>query len=436
VTNSTIQKITRGNTRPKFTRNLVDAISGEFVSRTALVLTSVFLSFLLLPVRTPATTKIIKEAFDSHGRKRTYYIFVPDSVKQATSVPLIVLLHGSGRNGLSLVEKWKDLANHEGVIIVGPDSSDSRGWRMPENGPDFLHDLVEMLKAKFPINPRRVYLFGHSAGAVLALNLSMMESEYFAATAVHAGSWREEKDLSLMQFAKRKTPLAIFVGDRDAFFPLSSVKATEVALKGAGFPVEVTVMKGHDHWYYDLAPEINRSAWDFLKRQELNEDPIYATYSGPKEADEFNSAVKDINALRLKAHNLVQRFHAKESELAKKDFVYEKDAIARIAREQMELLAEGVAAFRESALKAERASKLKLGGNYSRYFSLIAELERKRAEALEATRERASLLLSDGPADTVTNKMNEAAGRAERLNKEADELQQKAEALRTTPGPR
>jgi hypothetical protein len=37
-------------------------------------------------------------------------------------------------------------------------------------------------------------------------------------------------------------------------------------------------MKGHDHWYYDLAPQINRDAWDFLKRRELNEDPRYDAY--------------------------------------------------------------------------------------------------------------------------------------------------------------
>ncbi len=55
----------------------------------------------------------------------------------------------------------------------------------------------------------------------------MMESEYFAATAIHAGSWRDEKEFGLIEYARRKTPLAIFVGDRDPFFPLNSVKATE-----------------------------------------------------------------------------------------------------------------------------------------------------------------------------------------------------------------
>ena len=38
-------------------------------------------------------------------------------------------------------------------------------------------------------------------------------------------------------------------------------------------------MKGHDHWYYDLAPKINAEAWDFLKQQKLTEEPRYIQYA-------------------------------------------------------------------------------------------------------------------------------------------------------------
>src|SRR5215470_826719 len=250
------------------------------------------LSMLFLQAR--AAERITKEALESQGKKRTYYLMVPDSAKSSSSVPLIVLLHGSGRNGLSLMEKWKELASREGIIIAGPDSRDSQGWQIPGDGPGFIHELVEALRAKYPVNPRRIYLFGHSAGAVFALNLSMMESEYFAATAVHAGSWRTEREPDVMNYAKRKTPMAIIVGDRDAYFPLQSVKATEATLKERGFPIEVTVMKGHDHWYYDLAPQINRNLWDFLKRHELNEDPRYEAYNFTQESKVNNSAARDV----------------------------------------------------------------------------------------------------------------------------------------------
>ncbi|PYS51380.1 MAG: hypothetical protein DMF68_04530 [Acidobacteria bacterium] len=388
-----------------------------------------FLAFLLFSVHVQASDKISKETIASQGRKRTYYLFVPASTESKTDVPLVVLLHGSGRNGLSLVEKWKDLASEEGFIVVGPDASDSEGWRMPEDGPDFIHDLVESLRAKYPINPKRIYLFGHSAGAVFAINLSMMESEYFAATAIHAGSWREREEFALLNYAKRKTPLAIFVGDHDQYFSLSSVHTTEAALKEKGFTIEVTVMKGHDHWYYDLAPEINRNAWTFLKRYELNSEPKYEAYNFTGASEDVNAAVKEINALRAKFNENMRLFMTKEAELRMKS--YEKASSADVAREQIKIAAETADAMRQIALRAVRTSKLKLQGNYSQYFSTLAESFNKRAEALEIMRERAALLLSDEPQTSVTTKMNDAAVKAERLNLEADELEQRAEKIRT-----
>src|SRR5262245_1868936 len=279
----------------------------------------VLLALPMLFLQARAADRITKEALESQGKKRTYYLMVPDSAKSTASVPLIVLLHGSGRNGLSLMDKWKEIASREGIIIAGPDSRDSQGWQIPGDGPGFIHDLVEALRAKHSINPRRIYLFGHSAGAVFALNLSMMESEYFAATAVHAGSWRTVREFSAVDYAKRKTPLAIIVGDRDAYFPLQSVKATESALKERGFAIEVKVMKGHDHWYYDLAPQINRDAWDFLKRHELKEAPRYETYdntlepAGVNEAKDVIAMANEINALRDKANESTLRFYANEA---------------------------------------------------------------------------------------------------------------------------
>jgi poly(3-hydroxybutyrate) depolymerase len=218
--------------------------------------------------------KIVKESIRSQGKERTYYLFVPDKISPATPVALIVLLHGSGRNGLSLVEKWSELAKKEGLIIVGPDALNSQGWKIPEDGPEFIHELVEALKAKYPLNARRVYLFGHSAGAGQALYLSLLESEYFAATAVHAGALGAEDGLYIER-AQRKIPIAIFVGTNDQFFPLPVVRATRDALNARGFKAELTEIKGHTHWYYDRAAEINRSAWDFLKGYELGAEPRY-----------------------------------------------------------------------------------------------------------------------------------------------------------------
>lgn len=218
---------------------------------------------------------VTKELITSNGKTRPYYLYVPSTVK--APAPLIIMLHGSNRTGVTLVEKWKDFARKEGIIIAGPDASNLKGWGWPQDGPDYLHDLVEELKSKYPVNPRRVYLFGHSAGAIFALQMALMESQYFAATAIHAGALRDD-DMNLMDLAKRKIPFSIQVGDNDEFFPVKIVRATSDALKAKGFTVDLVEIPNHDHWYYDQAPKFNQTAWNFLKQYELNADPVYQKY--------------------------------------------------------------------------------------------------------------------------------------------------------------
>jgi poly(3-hydroxybutyrate) depolymerase len=225
-----------------------------------------------------AAQKVQKETLEFERAKRTYYLFVPAVATPEHPVPVVVLLHGSGRNGLSLMDKWKDLASKEGFIALAPDAITPEGWRAPIDGPDFLHELLSVVKAQYPIDSHRMYLFGHSGGASFALYMALYESEYFAAAAIHAGALRHE-DEKIVQLAKRKIPIHIAVGDRDQFFPLAAVRATRDVLVANGFQVGLTEMKGHDHWYYDLAPKINAEAWDFLKEQKLTEEPRYVQYA-------------------------------------------------------------------------------------------------------------------------------------------------------------
>ena len=241
-------------------------------SRVLLITTCLFVCL----TSAAAKDDITKELITSKGKTRAYYLYVPPTIKPSSPAPLIVMLHGSGHVGMSLVEKWKDLAKKEGIIIAGPDSTEPRSWSSPKDGPDFLHDLVEELKTKYPINPRRVYLFGHSAGAIFSLQMSLLESQYFAATAVHAGAL--PPDASLIDLAQRKIPIFIQVGDVDPFFPLKAVRATRDALNAKGFSVQLTELPGHDHNYYDVAAKINSSAWEFLKKYELESDPVYQTF--------------------------------------------------------------------------------------------------------------------------------------------------------------
>jgi len=225
-----------------------------------------------------AAQKVSRETIESQGKKRTYYLMVPQNASADHPAPLVLLLHGSGHNGQSLMDKWKDLGAKEGVFLAAPDAFNPEGWRTGLDGPDFLHDVLSEVKTKYPVDQRRMYVFGHSAGAVFALYMGLFESEYFAAIAIHAGALRPT-DGDVAADAARKIPFHIAVGTVDQYFPLEAVRATRDLLVKNGFSVELIEMKGHDHWYYDLAPKINATAWAFLKDKKLTADPQYTEYS-------------------------------------------------------------------------------------------------------------------------------------------------------------
>ena len=239
------------------------------ITRTFLaVLLSLWLGLACADSLTEMSHGASKESFEFAGLKRSYTLFAPSSAA-ASPAPLLVLLHGSYGSGAAMVSWWTSIAEQEGIVLVGPEARERAAWQLRADGPQFIRALIETVAAKHAIDRARIYLFGSSGGAVYSLTLSMLESQLFAATAIHAGAWRAPNEFRAIPYAKRKIPIAIFIGDKDEYFPLFAVRKTQSALEKAGHPVRVTVLPGHNHPYADVAFEVNRSAWDFMKANRL-----------------------------------------------------------------------------------------------------------------------------------------------------------------------
>ena len=231
-------------------------------------LLAMLLSLLACGARADVLDKGSKESFEFAGLKRSYAFFAAPTAA-ASNAPLLVLLHGSFGSGAAMVNSWIAVAEQEGIVLAGPDAREREAWQLRADGPEFIRALIDNVAAKHSIDRSRIYLFGSSGGAVYALTLSMIESELFAATAVHAGAWRAPAEFRAVPYARRKIPIAIFIGDRDEYFPLFAVRKTQKALERAGHRVSVTVIPGHSHAYSQVAAEVNRSAWEFMKDTRL-----------------------------------------------------------------------------------------------------------------------------------------------------------------------
>lgn len=209
------------------------------------------------------------------GQQRTYMLF--PAAPGGEPAPLLLLLHGSGRDSASIFDLWQSLAKKERIVLVAPDALNRAGWSTATDGPDFVRQIIEEVTAAGGIDKRRMYIFGHSAGGHHAIDLGLLESEYFAAVAVHAGVLIEPG--AILPMADRKIPVSMWNGVDDSIVPVAAARSTLKTLTTAGFPAALTEIPAHTHDYYSLAGQVNKDAWQALKTATLPSDPKFKSYS-------------------------------------------------------------------------------------------------------------------------------------------------------------
>ena len=227
-----------------------------------LVLLAWFAEPTLCAQQKPKPKRVV---FKFEGKTREAYFFVPS---QQGSLPLIVLLHGSGRNGRVMIDEWSSLAAKEGIVLAAPDALHDEEWNQKWDSPPFLHEVVNQVSTLHAIDHSRIYLFGSSAGAQFALIMALVDANYYAAVAIHAGYLPPSINPTL-SLPRRHMPIAIWTGDMDPYFPVEDVRQTKRLLDSSGFNVKLSVIALHDHNYYAVSSTVNPSAWEFFKQVRL-----------------------------------------------------------------------------------------------------------------------------------------------------------------------
>jgi poly(3-hydroxybutyrate) depolymerase len=242
-------------------------------TRSVALAAAIAIVALLLPAsahgrRQPPSDPVQRLTFTWNNAQRTWFSLIPTAPAAQTPLPVVVLLHGSDHVGTEMTDAWRSLATQLGFILVAPNSLHTDVWNLQSDPPAFLHAAVDQVAARHPIDRQRIYLFGHSGGANYAVVLAILDSGYFAAVGAHAGALDDDND-TLFRYAQRKTPLALWVGDQDPLFPVATVKATRDAFAAHGFPVQLTVIPDHRHFYPEVAKRVNQQAWDFFRKNSL-----------------------------------------------------------------------------------------------------------------------------------------------------------------------
>ena len=142
------------------------------------------------------------------GGARPTTIQVPAAYDGKTARPLLVVLHGYGAFGLleAAYLGTDTLVDTAGVFVIAPDGTvDSTGnhfWNATDaccnfNGSAvddvaYVKGLIADIRHDYKIDPKRIYLWGHSNGAFLAHRLACEDSAELAGIISLAGAtWQD-----------------------------------------------------------------------------------------------------------------------------------------------------------------------------------------------------------------------------------------------------
>ncbi len=222
---------------------------GQPLTKTALV--------LLLLLASPAAAAPRFPAPGTHDLKlgtRTFLVRVPREFKTRGALPVLIAFHGGGGNatGFQKYAGFDRLADRDGFVVVYPDGTGTQGRRLltwnagdccgraQTAGVDdvaFTLAVLKRLAADLPLDRTRVYVAGHSNGAMMAYRLAAEAADRVAAVGAVAGMMVVERfsptqPVAVLHIHSADDPRALYRGGLGPPFPGTQVRSRHASVEG------------------------------------------------------------------------------------------------------------------------------------------------------------------------------------------------------------
>lgn len=207
-----------------------------------------------------------------------YRVYVPARYKASTPTPLVIALHGLGATEDSFFDSYAKvaptLAEQHGFLMAAPlgyrvdgfygsglmGGGDAASRRRSEYSEKDVLEVLKRMRAQYNVDPSRIYLIGHSMGAIGTWALGVKYPDLWAALVPFSG-------IGLPAAADRIKGIPQFVvhGDADNTVNVAGSRTMVAALKKLGADVTYIEVPGGSH--ADVVVPHLPAAFEFLAKQ-------------------------------------------------------------------------------------------------------------------------------------------------------------------------
>jgi poly(3-hydroxybutyrate) depolymerase len=211
----------------------------------------------------------------SAGEVMPYRVFVPAGYRAATPTPLVIALHGLGGTEDSFFDGYSGLppklAAQHGFLMAAPlgyrvdgfygapvtIASDAATKRRLELSEKDVLEVLRLMRANYNVDADRIFLVGHSMGAIGTWYLGAKYPEVWAALAPFAGTGSPETVERM-----KHIPQIVVHGDADPTVAVSGSRAMVAEMKRLGTEVIYIEVPGGKHT--DIVVPNLPAVFDFL----------------------------------------------------------------------------------------------------------------------------------------------------------------------------
>jgi phospholipase/carboxylesterase len=188
-------------------------------------------------------------------------LFIPKRYTPGVAAPLMMMLHGAGSTARGVATYTFPLAEEFGVIVLAPDSRDEATWDVLLHGfgPDieFIGEALRQTRRQCTIDPKKMWIAGHSDGASYALSLGLGTGDTFGYLAAFSPGVMKPAEVH------GKPRIFISHGLSDPIMPIDVTSRQFVPrLKGLGYDVTYREYEGR----HGVTPAIVRQAFEWFLR--------------------------------------------------------------------------------------------------------------------------------------------------------------------------